>query len=311
MGRRVGKYTLPRYSVLMSVYDKEIPENFNESLESMLMQSYPPSDFVLVCDGKLTNELDVIAKSFQNEFKSIFNIIKLDENVGVGKAVNKGIEACRCDYIVRMDSDDVSLPDRCLKQMLLFAAEPELDIIGSYVEEFDDKTKNSLFIKEVPIMHDDIVAFSKRRNPFNRQTLAFKRSKAIEIGGYSDLKLCEDYEFAARMLSEGARGQNIPEVLVRYRVDEKTPEIRKSWRLTKGFIKVRWVIFTSGYTSFKDFFAPCMLQLGLFILPKKFTRWVYRKFLRKAHENSSDKARPSEKAQLPDDDDMTKANVEK
>ena len=58
MTYRVGKYTLPEYSVLMSVYDRELPENLNESLESMLMQSYPPSDFVLVCDGKLTCELD-------------------------------------------------------------------------------------------------------------------------------------------------------------------------------------------------------------------------------------------------------------
>lgn len=42
MTYRVGKYTLPEYSVLMSVYDRELPENLNESLESMLMQSYPP-----------------------------------------------------------------------------------------------------------------------------------------------------------------------------------------------------------------------------------------------------------------------------
>lgn len=71
MTYRVGKYTLPEYSVLMSVYDRELPENLNESLESMLMQSYPPSDFVLVCDGKLTCELNIIVKSFQDEFKHI------------------------------------------------------------------------------------------------------------------------------------------------------------------------------------------------------------------------------------------------
>ena len=68
MTYRVGKYTLPEYSVLMSVYDRELPENLNESLESMLMQSYPPSDFVLVCDGKLTCELNIIVKSFEDEF---------------------------------------------------------------------------------------------------------------------------------------------------------------------------------------------------------------------------------------------------
>lgn len=73
MTYRVGKYTLPEYSVLMSVYDRELPENLNESLESMLMQSYPPSDFVLVCDGKLTCELNIIVKSFRTS-SSIFSI---------------------------------------------------------------------------------------------------------------------------------------------------------------------------------------------------------------------------------------------
>ena len=79
MTYRVGKYTLPEYSVLMSVYDRELPENLNESLESMLMQSYPPSDFVLVCDGKLTCELNIIVKSFQDEFKHIFHIVQIDQ----------------------------------------------------------------------------------------------------------------------------------------------------------------------------------------------------------------------------------------
>lgn len=281
MTYRVGKYTLPEYSVLMSVYDRELPENLNESLESMLMQSYPPSDFVLVCDGKLTCELNIIVKSFQNEFKNIFHIVQIDENVGVGKAYNEGIKACKCDYIVKMDSDDISLPNRCLKQMTLFAVKPQLDITGTFVEEFDSNTDKVVAVKKVPVMQKDIVAFSKRRNPFNRQTVAFRKSFAEKIGGYSDLKLCEDYEFIARMLQNGAKGQNIPEVLVRYRIDENTVDIRKSWLHTKAFIRVRWIIHRSGYTNFKDFFMPCALQLGLFIFPRKFTRWVYKTFLRK------------------------------
>lgn len=281
MAYKVGRYKLAPYSVLMSVYDRELPENLNECLESMLMQSYPPSDFVLVCDGKLTCELNVIVKSFENGFKNIFQIVRIDENVGVGKALNEGIKACKYNYIVKMDSDDVSMTNRCLKQMTLFAIKPKLDIVGSYVEEFDNDTGKAICVKKVPIMHKDIVKYSKRRNPFNRQSVAFRKDIAIEAGGYSELKSCEDYEFIARMLMHGAVGQNIPEVLVRYRLDENTVETRKSWCRTKGFIKARWVIHRSGYTSFRDFFMPCALQLGLFVFPKKFTRWVYKTFLRK------------------------------
>lgn len=276
----VGKYKLPKYSVLMSVYDKELPENLNESLESMLLQSYPPSDFVMVCDGKLTSELNIILKSFESEYKGTFRVIRCDEKIGAGIAFNIGIKACKYNYIVKMDSDDISYSHRCLKEMTLFAVNPKLDIVGSYVEEFNSDIKKITAIKKVPVTQEEIWEYGRRRNPFNRQTVAFKRESALNIGGYSNLKLCEDYEFCMRMLANGGRGQNIPEVLVRYRVHNDTPVVRKSWRLTKGFIKVRWTLLREKIIGFTDFFMPCALQMGLFIFPQKFTRWVYNKFLR-------------------------------
>ena len=78
----------------MTVYDKELPANLNESLESMLMQTYPPEELVLVCDGALTCELNIIAKSFQSEFRDTIKIIRTDENAGAGTANNAGIKAC-------------------------------------------------------------------------------------------------------------------------------------------------------------------------------------------------------------------------
>lgn len=175
MTYRVGKYTLPEYSVLMSVYDRELPENLNESLESMLMQSYLPSDFVLVCDGKLTCELNIIVKSFQDEFKHIFHIVQIDENVGVGKAYNEGIKACKCDYIVKMDSDDISLPNRCLKQMTLFAVKPKLDIIGTYVEEFDTDTDEVVSVKKVPVMAKGYRFIFQTTQPFQQAVCGFSQ----------------------------------------------------------------------------------------------------------------------------------------
>ncbi len=264
---------------MMTVYDKELPANLNESMESMLMQSYPPKEFVLVCDGKLTCELNIIAKSFQSEFKDIFKIVRIDENIGVGPANNEGIASCSYDYIVKMDSDDISLPERCAKQMMLFAVHPELDIVGTYAEEFDSESGETIGIRKTPIKQEDILKYAKRRTPFNRQTIAFRKSFAQKIGGYSDLKLCEDYEFMVRMLQNGAQGQNIPEPLVRYRVSQADLCRRKNWEMTKGFIKVRKIIYDSGFSSLKDFLLPVTAQLGLFILPSSVTKKFY-KYLR-------------------------------
>ncbi|WP_279254442.1 glycosyltransferase [Ruminococcus sp. Marseille-P6503] len=275
------KYRLPPYSVLMTVYDKELPANLNESLESMLMQTYPPDELVLVCDGKLTCELNIIAKSFESEFKDIIKIIRIDENVGAGMANNAGIKACRCPIIVKMDSDDISLPDRCAKQIILLATHPELDIVGTFIEEFNGETGETVSIKKMPVKQEQILKYARRRNPFNRQTVAFRKSAAESIGGYSDIRSCEDYEFIVRLLQSGAVGQNIPEPLVRYRISDENFKKRGSWKYTKDFIKVRRIIHKAGFSSFTDMLIPCAIQLGLFIMPSGFTRFAYKKILRK------------------------------
>ena len=271
---------LPPYSVLMSVYIKENPAYLSESLESMLTQTVPPSDFVLVCDGKLTDELNVIVKSFESEYSGIFNSVRLIENVGTGLAANAGIKECKYELIVKMDSDDISLPNRCQKQLLMFLKNPKLDMVGAYIEEFDNSTGKPIAIKKTPLTHDKIMKYAKRRNPFNNQTLIFKKSMAEKVGGYTDIKRCEDYEFITKMLMAGAVGENLPEVLVRYRVSKDNLKRRKNWANTKSFIKVRKDLFKSGFSNIFDFIIPCAAQIILFLLPERFTAWVYKHLLR-------------------------------
>ena len=285
MGR--GK-KLPPYSVLMSVYDRETPENLNASLDSMFLQSYPPEEVVLVCDGKLTCELNIIAKSFESEFKPYFRIVRIDDHVGAAAALNEGIKACSCPYIVRMDSDDVSYPDRCRRQMELFAAKPHLDMVGSFAEVYDIDRRETVGVKQLPVKHKDIKKYARRRNPFCRQALAFRREKAVEVGGYADLDECEDYEFAARMLANGAKARNIPEVLVRYRISEADYKKRKSFRSTKNFIRVRRMIHRSGFSSLADVVIPSPIQLALCVLPWKATRRFYNRMRRGGEEYARD-----------------------
>lgn len=272
---------LPPYSLLMSVYDMELPENLNESLDSMLMQTYPPSEVVLVFDGKLTCELTIIAKSFESEFRRMFKIVRIDEHVGAAAALNEGIKACTCPYIVQMDSDDIAYPDRCEKQMTLFRDVPKLDMIGTFCEVYDFEKGESIGIKAVPTSHRKIMKYARRRNPFCRQTIAFKRDKALEAGGYSELSECEDYEFAARMLASGAKARNIPEPLVRYRISFRDYKKHCSVHYTKSFIRVRKMIRRSGFCSLPDVMIPSAVQLFLCAMPWRVTRRFYMRMRKK------------------------------
>lgn len=272
---------LPPYSVLMSVYVKEKPANLSESLASILEQTIPPDELVLVCDGKLTDELNVIIKAFESEYSEIFRSVRLLENVGTGMAANEGIKACQNELIAKMDSDDICVPDRFQRQLMMFLKNPKLDMVGGYIEEFDDATRKPIAVKKTPISHEEILKYAKRRSPFNNQTLIYRKSFAQKVGGYTDIKRCEDYEFITKMLMAGAVGENLPEVLVKYRVTKDNYKRRKNWANTKSFVKVRWNLHKSGFSSLWDFFVPTAAQLILFIMPEKFTSWAYGKFLRK------------------------------
>lgn len=272
--------TAVSYSVLMSVYAGEQAEFFKKSVDSMLSQTLPTDDFVLVCDGELTAELDELVERYEAE-NSCFHVLRLDKKAGTGGCANEGLALCKNEYIVKMDSDDIALPNRCEVSMKYLAKHPETDILGAFIEEFDSESGEYIATKKTPQSHEEIMRYARRRNPFNNQTLVYKRSAAQEIGGYSDIKRCEDYDFVVRMLASGAKGRNIGRVLVRYRVTKGNYERRKNWANTRSFIKVRWRIHKMGFSSFMDFLVPTMMQLVIFIMPARLTGAIYKKLLRR------------------------------
>ena len=104
-----------KFSVLMSIYYKEDPVYFKESINSVLNQTIVPDEIVIVKDGELTQKLDDILKDLKNN--SLFKIIALEKNVGLGKALNIGINHCDNEIIARMDTDDIARTDRFEKQL--------------------------------------------------------------------------------------------------------------------------------------------------------------------------------------------------
>ena len=97
-----------RYSVLMSVYYKECPAYLQAAIESMLNQTEAPDEIVLVCDGPLTDEQNLVI----GEYLDCLKVLRLECNKGLGTALAEGIKFCRNEWIARMDSDDISADNR-------------------------------------------------------------------------------------------------------------------------------------------------------------------------------------------------------
>ncbi|CEN21621.1 glycosyltransferase [Paraclostridium sordellii] len=270
-----------KYSVLISVYYKEKPEYLALSLDSMLGQTIKPDEIVVVKDGPLNNELDELINNYSKKYEGIIKVVKSDENIGLGRALNLGLKNCKNELVARMDTDDISLPSRCESQLKVFLNNEELAIVGTGIDEFYNNPNEIISSRIVPTTHNEIYQFAKRRSAFNHPTVMYKKSKVLEVGGYKDLKRNQDVDLFGRMLFNGYKAANLEESLLLFRSNEDLTKRRKSWENTKSYISVIRSLYKIGYSSYRDYLIVMVAQTGMFLCPAKAQNWVYKKFLRK------------------------------
>ena len=176
------------YSILMSVYHKEKPEYLKEAIESMLSQTVKSNDFVIVCDGPLTKELYDVIEFYEKDKSNYIRRIQLEKNMGLGKALNIGLENCKNELVARMDSDDISVNNRIELQLKEFEKNSELVLCGTNISEFYESIDNIIGSRNVPSEYVQIIEFSKKRNPFNHPSVMFKKNIVKEVGSYSVIR---------------------------------------------------------------------------------------------------------------------------
>lgn len=269
-----------KYSILMSVYQKEKPEYLVQSIESMLTQTAFPEQFVIVKDGPLTPELEQILSRYASSHPDLFTLLPLSENVGLGRALDLGMAVCRNELVARMDSDDISLPSRCQRELELFAADPELAIVGTNIDEFYDDPDDIKMSRIVPSAYEDIRKAIGRKMPFNHPTVMYKKSEVIRCGGYGTMRRKQDRDLFSRMINMGCKAQNINESLLLFRSNEDNYKRRKSWTYCKSTVDVTVQIWKRGHCSFADLMYVILGQTILFLAPLPVMKVISDKLLR-------------------------------
>lgn len=276
---------LSPYSVLMSVYEKEDERYLSESLGSIAAQIAPPAEIVLVEDGHLTDDLYGAIDDFDSAHEGLLNIVKLDRNQGLGRALSCGLTHCKYEIVVRMDSDDYSFPNRVQNQLTAIKAE-HLDIVGSQVVEFIDDLDNIVAESSLPVSENEIIKYSRKRNPFRHPSVVFRKSKVLEAGNYNpDFLFFEDWELFNRMLTIGCRAKNINEPLVAMRVSRDYYKRRGGLRYCKYIWKFKVAQLRSGYFTPADFVITTIPHVIVSILPNSLRSLVYDRLLRKTAQN--------------------------
>ena len=275
----VSKYE--NYSVLMSVYYKENSEYLKQAIESIQAQTFPTDDFVLVCDGPLNQELDSVIKKKQQEMKTILNVVRLKKNAGLGNALNKGIQQCKNELVARMDSDDISYPDRCEKQLMVFNTYPEISVCSGIVEEFATNPKVVESRRVPPETQEEIREFAKVRNPFNHPCVMYKKPDVEAVGSYKDFYLLEDYYLWVRMIMAGYQGYNLQEPLLHMRAGTDMYMRRGGLKYAKTQEKLFRFMKNNGFISKGQYIKNCVIRGESSLAPNWLRKFVFEKVLRK------------------------------
>ncbi len=223
------------FCVLISIYANDSPQYLGEALQSIYLQTRLPEQVVLICDGPISIELGNVVKKYSKLFSERgvdFTNPILKNNVGLGEALRCGVGYCSKAYIVRMDSDDLSLPSRIADLNLFCRNNPTIDVVGTYIEEFLNVPGDLDRFRFVPLTNENIVARIKKRNPMNHVTVCIKRKSLIAVGNYEGVLWHEDYFLWMKMVSSGLLLQNLSTVSVYVRVSGLSGR-----RLGRAYIK--------------------------------------------------------------------------
>ena len=250
------------------------------------IQNPAPKEIVIVEDGPVSEDVAQYLNALQAEGK--VTLVPLQENVGLGRALAAGTEHCSCEWIARMDSDDICTPDRMEKQIAYLKEHSDVDVLGGNMSEFIDEPNNTVGVRDVPLEHDAICKYMKKRCPFNHMTVIIRKAALENAGGYQHWHYNEDSYLWARMYLSGAKFANIPDILCYVRVGKDMYRRRGGYKYYKSerdlfkFMYKNKIINRFEYQEAK--FIRFIVQV---LMPNSVRQWFFKTFARSKNERNT------------------------
>ncbi|UYM04028.1 glycosyltransferase [Solicola gregarius] len=266
------------FSLLLPVYGGDDPRFLRTAFTSAVNeQSRPPNDVVLIQDGPVGSQLAAEIVRIVADSPVPVKHIPLVENVGLGPALDRGLDACGHGVVARMDADDICVPHRFATQLPLIEA--GADIVGSGLMEFVDDVDHVVETRVPPIGEEQIRATARFRDPFNHPTVVYRRDAVLAAGGYQDMPLMEDYLLFARMLSNGAMPVNVVEPLVYYRVGAGAYARRGGVEQLRAELELQRRFRAERITTRSEYVRNVVVRGGYRLVPERMRRAAYRRII--------------------------------
>jgi glycosyltransferase involved in cell wall biosynthesis len=203
----------------------------------------------------------------------------LAENQGLANALNVGLREIQYPWIVRADADDINLPHRFEVLASLVKQSPNLVLVGSAILE-TDKNYKPLMIRALPESESHIRQFAKRRNPFNHMSVAYLREFILDLGGYPNVFLKEDYALWCQVLMSGHPVANTREVLVHATAGDDLYRRRGGWKYAKSEWDMQATLVRCRLKGRFSALIDGLCRSFIFLVPSSLRAFIYKTFLR-------------------------------
>ena len=265
-------------SLLLPVWQRDRPDFLTEAFRSTVVdQTRRPDHVVVVRDGPVAPELAACIAELARTSPVPVDVLELDRNVGLGPALDAGLEACKHDVVARMDADDISLPNRFAVQMPI--VEAGADLVGAGLLEFGAGADDVVGSRVPPTGADAIRARARFADPFNHPTVVYRRDCVRSVGGYGDFALMEDYLLWAKMILAGARVANVAEPLVLYRVGAGAYRRRGGLDQLRTELGLQRRLRAIGFTTRGQYVRNVAVRGGYRLVPESVRRVAYRRLV--------------------------------
>jgi glycosyltransferase involved in cell wall biosynthesis len=275
---RRGASVHERLSLLLPVWHRDRADFLTAAFRSTVVdQTRRPDHVVIVRDGPVDPDLASCITGLADGSPVPVDVLELDRNVGLGPALDAGLEACKYDVVARMDADDISLPHRFAVQMPI--VEAGADLVGAGLLEFGEGADDVVARRVPPTDPDAIRARSRFADPFNHPTVVYRRTSVQAVGGYGDFALMEDYLLWAKMILAGARVANVAEPLVLYRVGAGAYRRRGGLAQLRTELGLQRRLRALGFTTRAQYARNVLVRGGYRLVPEGLRRVAYRRMV--------------------------------
>lgn len=260
----------------MSVYQGDELGDLKEALESLYAQTRK-ADIFIQLDGSVSNSIESFLEQ-ELMFKKIIYLGKREQNKGLAYSLNELLSRVidAYDYVARMDADDICLPDRIQKQVDFLEMHHEIDIIGSWIQEFNIDTGEEQVI-QYPQTHGSILKEMGKRCAMAHVSTVFRKTFFEKAGVYDPQRLTEDYDLWVRGLEHGCRFANLPCVLVKVRTSNAFYNRRKNVKRAYDVMSIKMKAIDRFALS-KVGYLYAIAHFFLYLSPAFVKHFIYKKF---------------------------------